>query len=56
LEFILKTNYPQYKTALAVVAAAVLLTACGKKSIIVNLNFVGDWPIAPMKQLLLLAP
>jgi len=27
----LKTNYPQYKTALAVIAAALLLTACGKK-------------------------
>lgn len=27
----MKTNYPQYKTALAVIAAAVLLTACGKK-------------------------
>lgn len=27
----MKTNYPQYKTALAVIAAVVLLTACGKQ-------------------------
>lgn len=27
----MKTNYQQYKTALAVIAAAVLLTACGKQ-------------------------
>ncbi|MBC3884054.1 toxin-antitoxin system YwqK family antitoxin [Undibacterium griseum] len=31
LEFILKTNYPQYKTAFAVIATTVLLTACGKQ-------------------------